>query len=190
MLNFIRLNNPLFVGIYAIILIGSWQLGTQWHKVETSLDAVWDDAKVAFAVTISGSFDASKNPYSDQSLLNELAKSPRMVVVPQTLLIGETEDSNYIVQLGLKERFIPIYLHKIFRPDVLGGYDLEGVSNDGQYKFKGSINYSKQLAGMPGFDLKVDYVKTADGRTITEGIQKYCNSLSLVNAFNYPEESN
>lgn len=52
----------------------------------------------------------SNNPYSDQSLLNTLAKSPRTVAVSQTLLIGETDDSDNIVQLGLKERFIPIYL--------------------------------------------------------------------------------
>jgi len=131
---------------------------------------------VGLVVALSGcsKYDAGKQSNSPEALLNIANSSPSCdfngvaTIYAAKDVKGSTE---YILVAGVESRTIPIRLYK--ESATLGGYLLYGVSHDGEYRAKASVNHLSQA----GTDFTLETLEHYQRGVVSESIYKHCNSI-------------
>ena len=83
--------------------------------------------------------------------------------------ISQPSSTEYIMSISSQEKD---HLVRMFKTHaVLGGYKIEGVSTDGEYKAKASVNYLSNS----GTDIKVETVEHYQKGVTHSNLYKYCD---------------
>lgn len=128
---------------------------------------------LTLALLISGCsrFDAGVQTYTSEELL-EITKGYTACKVSSLVELYEVMTSGnenaYIALIKSEEEIVPIRMLKTH--STLGGYQLLGISIDGEYEVRGSINYLSAT----GLDIRIDSIEHYLTGSVTSDLYMYC----------------